>query len=391
MSTAVDPLVIAEARADASLRRRDLVASIAFVVAIAAIGLASFMPARSAKLTAENRAIVSWPTSITSRFPAEFERAFADRFGARDLLLRLHHRVLVRAFGVSPAPNVLIGRDGWLYFKGEEGTSFDRFYRGTLPMPDGMIARIVDELRRRSAFLAAHGIAYVVTIAPDKATIYPEHLPRWATRADERSPLDRLSDALHADGHVRYVDLRGPLREAKVHAQVYYATDSHWNVLGARVAYREIMRAIADALGSRASAAPVRLPPYVPGRDVYRGDLANMTGDIAHFGEPDYAPLDRLLAAGATRCARRVDAGDEPSVERYACDGPTLPATALVYRDSMAIPLVPMLSENFQRTTYVTGHRLEPMRVLRDKPAVVVDEMVERAMLGPVATPMPGR
>ena len=62
---------------------------------------------------------------------------------------------------------------------------------------------------RRERFLAAHGIAYVVTIAPDKATIYPEHLPGWATQLAPRTPLDRLTDALRVDGTVRYVDLRG--------------------------------------------------------------------------------------------------------------------------------------------------------------------------------------
>ena len=32
----------------------------------------------------------------------------------------------------------------------------------------------------------------------------------------------------------------------------------------------------------------------------------------------------------------------------------------------------------------------DPVLIAREKPDVVVDEMVERAMFGPVATPMPG-
>jgi alginate O-acetyltransferase complex protein AlgJ len=392
MTVATDPRVVAPGRDDvtSARRRRDLAASLAFVAAIAAIGAVAFVPGRAPALTAENRVPAPWPASMSTHFTAGFDRAFADRFGARDLLLRVHNRVLVRGFGVSPAKNVLIGRDGWLYFKGEEGTSLDMFYRGSLPLPDADIARISSELRRRAQFLAAHGIAYVVAIAPDKATVYPEHLPRWTKPIVARTPLDRLTDALRADGRVHYVDLREPLVKAKAHEQVYYATDSHWNVLGARVAYGGLMRAISDALApSRVTAAPVVLPQYVPGHDVYHGDLARMTGDPGHFAEPDYAPLDKLLAAAKSRCAQRVDSGEEPNVERYACARSDLPASAIVYRDSMAIALVPMLSENFQRVTYITGHRLDPALVLRERPVVVVDEMVERAMLGPVATPMP--
>ena len=82
-------------------------------------------------------------------FPGEFERAFADRFGGRDALVLLHHRALVGVFGVSPAPNVMIGRDGWLYFLGEDGQALDRHYRGTLPIGDAEIAAVAAELVRR--------------------------------------------------------------------------------------------------------------------------------------------------------------------------------------------------------------------------------------------------
>lgn len=370
-------------------RRRDIAACVLFVAAIAAMGVGAFRPRAGAALEVENRALAPWPAPAWTRaFPAAFERAFADRFGGRDALLRLHNRTLVRAFEVSPAPNVLLGRDGWLYFKGEDGQSFDRYYRGTLPVYDDEIRRVIDELSRRRRFLAAHGIGYVVTIAPDKATIYPEHLPRWATRVAQHSPLDRLTDAIRTDGTLRYVDLRGALQDAKARERVYYATDSHWNYLGATVAYRKLMQAVDDALGSRSTpAAPVTRPPYVPGVDIYHGDLARMTGDMNRFPEPDYAPLGKILASPQQRCAQRIDPGSDRGVERYACARAGLPR-AVVYRDSMAIPLIPMLSENFSRVAYVSSQRLYPAFVLQERPDVVIEEMVERAMLAPAATPM---
>jgi hypothetical protein len=371
-------------------RARDWLASLAFVGTIAAMGVAAFAPHDAAKLDAENRALAAWPSRFAADWRAHFERAFADRFGARDALLRLHNHALVRAFGVSPAHNVLIGRGGWLYFKGEEGTTLDRDYRGVRPFPDADVARVVHELERRARFLAAHGIAYVVTVAPDKATIYPEYLPAWVTRSKAPSPLDRLAAALRADDVVHFVDLRAPLRAAKAKERVYYMTDSHWNYHGARVAYDELMRALAQALAPMpVTPAPVHIPGYVPGLDVYRGDLARMTGDANHFGEPDIASLGKILATPKSRCAQRVDAGDTPGVERYACDRPGLLPGAIVYRDSMAIPLIPMLSENFGTSTYISGHALDPAFVLRERPTAVIEEMVERAIIGPAATPMP--
>jgi hypothetical protein len=113
-----------------------------------------------------------------------------------------------------------------------------------------------------------------------------------------------------------------------------------------------------------------------------------MTGDPGRFPEPDYAPLWKILAAGNSRCAKRQDAGNDLGYEWYACDRPGLPR-AVVYRDSMAIPLIPLLSENFSHVAYVSSHRLDPAFIAREKPDVVVEEMVERAMFAPVATPMP--
>ena len=391
MTPAADALALPRVPPPAATRhrRRDVVACVLFAAAITAMGLAAFRPHPGAP-DSENRALAPWPAPAPVReLTAGFERAFADRFGARASLLRLHNRLLVRVFGVSPAPHVLIGRDGWLFFLGEEGTSFDRYYRGTPALGDAEIARIVAELARRARYLASQRIAYVVTIAPDKATIYPEHLPAWATKRFGASALARLTDAIRVEGTIRFVDLRAPLEAAKVRERVYYATDSHWNLLGASIAYREIMRAVADALAPRPIAiAPVALPPYVPAVDVYRGDLARMTGDPGPFGEPDYAPLGKVLATPQARCARREDDGSKPVFESYACPRPGLPR-AVVYCDSMAIPLVPLLSENFSHVAYVSSHALDPAFIARERPDVVIDEMVERAMLAPVATPMP--
>ena len=390
--TPVDPLALPRVppSAPSNHRRRDVAAYVLFVVAITAMGIGAFRPQANATLHGENRTLAPWPAwSLNREFVTAFERAFADRFGGRELLLRLHNRVLVRVFGVSPAPNVLIGKDGWLFFKGEDGRAFDRYYRGTQPVADAELQRIVDELRRRERFLAAHGIGYVVTIAPDKATIYPEHLPHWATRAAQHSPLDRLTAMIRADGALHFVDLRPALIAAKSRSRVYYATDSHWNSIGARIAYGELMRSVGDVVAPRLpAAAGVTMPPYVPGVDVYHGDLARMTGDVDRFPEPDYAPLWKILAAADARCGKRTDAGKDLGYEWYECNRPGLPR-AVVYRDSMAIPLIPLLSENFSHVVYVSSQRLDPALILRERPDVVIEEMVERAMLAPLATPMP--
>jgi hypothetical protein len=152
--------------------RRDRLFTIVFIGVLVVMGLAAFRPRTSTTLAAENRTMAPWPHMALARaFPPAFEQAFADRFGARETLLKFHNRAKVRLFGVPAASNVVIGREGWLYFLGEDGTAFDRYYRGTLPVSDARLRDVVTEFRRRNAFLASQGIAYVVMVAPDKSTI----------------------------------------------------------------------------------------------------------------------------------------------------------------------------------------------------------------------------
>ncbi len=81
----------------------------------------------------ENRPMAPWPKPALSReFPPAFDRAFSDRFGGRDTLVRLHHGGLLRVFGVSSLATVMVGHDGWYYWLGEDGHSLDRHYRGTM-------------------------------------------------------------------------------------------------------------------------------------------------------------------------------------------------------------------------------------------------------------------
>jgi hypothetical protein len=124
--------------------------------------------------------------------------------------------------------------------------------------------------------------------------------------------------------------------------------------------------------------------------DYWSGDLAQMLGLEQQFRETDIAPLGKILATPESRCAKRDSLADAPEVETYVYRCPHAPRfTALVYRDSMAIPLIPMLAENFSRTTFVSSARLDPELVSRLKPDVVIEEFVERLLPGPVAFPMP--
>jgi hypothetical protein len=134
---------------------------------------------------------------------------------------------------------VVYGRDGWLFYTGEN--VFEQS-AGQLKRPDyveqfaAMAAVLNRELARRGAQL-------IVTVAPNSQTIYPEFLPDWAQINVATTEYDLVMDALARHG-VAKVDLRPPLLAAKLKQQVYRRIDTHWNDLGALIAYNAIMEAI---------------------------------------------------------------------------------------------------------------------------------------------------
>lgn len=144
------------------------------------------------------------------------------------------HRTLHSPLGRQ----VVYGRDGWLFYAGEK--VFEQS-TGELIRPDGveqfavMAAALNRELARRGARL-------IVTVAPNSQTIYPEFLPDWA-HINATTEYDLVMDALAHHG-VDKVDLRPPLLAAKLKQQVYRRIDTHWNDLGALIAYNAIMEAV---------------------------------------------------------------------------------------------------------------------------------------------------
>ena len=364
------------------------VALVTLFVSAIGIGLAGvFLAPRNAPTQFENRkteVLPPLPRTLAAlrEYRAGFETWFDDRFGLRGPLVRLDHWVRAVVFGVSPVPKVLIGKSGWLYFRGEDAKAFDRWYRGSEAISDATLAAIRAELLQRQEFLASRGIPFVVVVVPEKYSIYPEYLPDWAMPRARATPFDRLVTALAADTPLHFIDLRAPLRAAKGSDRLYYQTDSHWNYLGASVGYGALMTEVATLLPGLDVAAVPR-PPYVAGVDYYSGDLAQMLGLPAQFREDDIAPLGKILATPESRCAQLDAAASGPGVETFVYRCPNPPRfTALIYRDSMGIPLQPMLAENFSGSTFVTSAQLDAGLVDRLRPDIVIEEMVERALAG---------
>ena len=326
-------------------------------------------------------------------YPKRYEAYFNDHFGYRKRLIRWHNRWRAKWFGAPPTWLVLVGKDGWLYYVGARAIDC---HRGIDPFSDADLAAwqaALEGMRDRSAELGAR---FLFVVAPNKHTIYPEHLPDWVNaRVDPKSRLDQLAEHMAASSDVAMLDLQRALLDAKKAEAVYHSTDTHWNALGAHVAYTQILSRLGEWFPGL-SPRPVR---------EFRRETGFGTGDLVSMaGRDDPAEESPLLTPTSGWRAARADAmpsvprkqwtrGAEPVVMENA-DAPAVNGKRLrvvVFRDSFCSALIPFLSEHFGRSVYIWQYPLDETLVESERPDVVILHIVERSLMNiPPAGLLPG-
>jgi hypothetical protein len=314
-------------------------------------------------------------------FPTAMDSYLNDHFGFRAQLLALNSRLYV-AIGASPAPNFLIGKDGWFFHRTMDDVLEQ--YRGTNRFTPRELERWVRVMEANQRWLAARGVRMLIAIAPSKHTIYPEYLPDWANVVNEDRRYQQLMRRLTRGTSLEFVDLTTPLLEAKKAFRVYHKNDGHWNQLGAYVAYAAIVERIQEAL------------PQVPLHPLDWFDIEwvdEPVGSITNrlnIGEYIHEELPRLTPKDGSYMLRETWPDGHPDAvldllhvtSVIDSDLPDLPTIVFV-RDSFATDVALFARESFRRTVLI-HHGYGGFRrnlVMKYKPDVVVYEVIERGLM----------
>lgn len=146
---------------------------------------ALFVPAlflnRGAISLKENRPLAVFPKlkteggEINYGFGRDFETWFQDRFGGRDILVRLYFRSVARLSGMLYENSLArMYPNHWTFYKPQENLRH--------PYPEQQQA-IIAALSSLQGYCKGHGITPYVVICPNKEDIYAELNPK-ATEAD---------------------------------------------------------------------------------------------------------------------------------------------------------------------------------------------------------------
>ncbi len=96
---------------------------------------------------------VSW--SHLGGLPGAVERYVDDHFGFREQLIRWHHQFYYFGLGASPRPEVIRGKDGWLFLATGQSLALHR--RTLPPLSTGLLRTWRRVLAERQAWMAERG------------------------------------------------------------------------------------------------------------------------------------------------------------------------------------------------------------------------------------------
>jgi len=294
--------------------------------------------------------------------------------------------------GISINPTqVFIGKEDWLYLGDQYDRGVTRGRHGPT-VDDLKAARMIGSATKSwDEWLSLKGVkAYRVMLSPDKGTIYPEFLPDWAQPAEE----SRTDTLLASVNQGLYFDTRAALKTAKSEFSepLYYKTDTHWNSLGAWVAFRafemELARTEPDL--RLLSDEKVRIST---GREGQGGDLAKFLrlketlrdSEVAvdinsgHAVEIEQYEFEtgRLMRSGGNP---RIHSAQRPLLvkSKHALNQKRV----LWLRDSFGTAIAPYMAAAFSETLQLHYDRANPELLARlvdtFKPDYVFVTVVER-------------
>jgi hypothetical protein len=299
-------------------------------------------------------------------------KQFEDNFFQKKFLVENFNRLRIK-LGDHVFSQVLIGKDGWMEYTGD--SNLDDFQNASNFSPEALqgAAQTIESCYQ---YAQEHNITFLMVVAPNKASIYPDKLPEQIQILSSLSRLDQLNNYLRAHNIPEILDLRPALREARQQHDVYYKTNTHWNGNGAYVAYEVIINAL--------SQKHLSLKPYSAKFFRFREVPRDMPHDLVRMIQANFIVEPNLISTrNVDDIVHKVNFSDLSNYHEISwipnSDLPSL----LIFHDSFGnLELNNMLALNFRKAFYIyrgaSAIFLNKKTIEQFAPNILIYEVVER-------------
>lgn len=318
--------------------------------------------------TVENRALAEFPKvfkddgAINPELKTEFNSWLNDNIGFRDTLMGFNTKIQYTFFNKINSSDVILGKNGWLFYQGEGGISINDYQAKEL-YTEKQLKKILKNVAELQKWCHDNDMEFVLMLMPNKEHVYSELMPDGIQEVNKKKNIDLVVDYIRENSDIKVVYPKEELLKAKKNYDVYYKYDTHWNDLGAYEGYKALMSAL--------NITPVSFE-NIEIREYDGGDLANMamlSGIMETYDE-------NFISYSGTVETLYDDENGNNAYQKYRYnDGH---GKIFFMGDSFRDALKPMLSRTFEYSDFV--HRDTEIfdEVLKEKLDIFVYQMVER-------------
>ncbi len=229
----------------------------------------------------ENRELSTIKDVVDSKwsdFFPNFEVYFKDHIPYKNESVDIINKIDEVIFHDMFNRSVIVGKDGWLFYKGENCI---QDYRGGYILSEQELKEYTAAANKLNMVMGKMGIKLYIMITPNKETIYGDKfLPDKVVKYSNYSRADQIVGYLHENTNISIVYPKKELTDAASVAQVWRKYDTHWNELGAFVASQSLLSALGYESRDLGNVEYTK-------NGKCSGDLANMLGMVTKYSDDD--------------------------------------------------------------------------------------------------------
>ena len=144
----------------------------------------------------------------------------------------------------------LIGQNEWIFLGNDYAHVIDKHCQENYPVDSYEFQSVINEVNVLKNTAEAASGRYVLFLAPDKHNIYCEELPQWLGPTCQNSEIytRKLINKIQEQLSVDIVYPVSELKSQTASGQLFYKSDTHWNSLGARIAFVSLLKELVSFL-----------------------------------------------------------------------------------------------------------------------------------------------
>jgi hypothetical protein len=340
----------------------------------------------------DNRPVATYPSLLSNAtfpkrvslaeiqsFPHQFDAFVQDNLFQRNRIMSTRNLVELNMNGKLQTDKVKVGyskdkKDRMFFYNNNE---VNNLYKSEGLFSQADLKLWVAEHEFRSEYFKKQGIYYYVLINPIKNSVYSDYLDFDINTTQTRSK--QIVDYVKQNNS--NINLVFPLVEVtadRVHNEVFYQTDSHWNEHAGYVAYNELFKVISKDFPEL---KPVSKEKYEIEDFKAIGDLFRLAGIYQTELVPSYKLPNSKVSFSPQEFKNLGPKSINYKNHTTISTGGNTDINAVFFRDSFTDAIMPFASQHFKQAEYPTlSFSLDTEIIDKNQPKIIVQSIAEHSL-----------